>query len=285
MSTRLPSAVVEPLEARIAPASAFVIYTDIGGDFVDSAGIDSDAGITGVIVGGSIIGSGGASIESVGQIGKIEVRGSAALSELKVTAGGLGKLVVGGRLFVNSLNLQGALGSMKAGSLGGNFTVAGDVGAVQIARDFTAVFTAASLMKSLVIGGDFSGNFNALELSSVSIKGSTFGSLNATTLGTVKVGGDWIASNLVAGVKDTNGDDDVVNLPPGAEADAIIAKIASITIGGTLAGTPLGTDRFGFVAQQIGSFKASGFAAPLTSGTDAPISLSPTTADVTLREI
>lgn len=429
----------------------------IGGDLVNGAQIDSDAGITGVVVGGSIIGavaSLGTSIESVGQIGKIEVRGNAAL-ELTTTAGGLGKLTVGGSLFVLPLNLQGALGSMKVGSVGGDINVAGDIGSVQIAHDFTGFFDAASPVKSLTIGGDFRGIFNAVELSSLSVKGSLVGSLATTTLGTakiggdmrgfltgvdiraisiggslifqnvfladvliyasgrlgaltiggdvqgpglrpidsitgavtrgmieagsigsifiggslragtdesamgsldffplilsqheigsvtilgdmrgtvgsggditpaaivalnqvaglttdlaigkvtiggtveranifagtgpvtfaggtngnasigaVKVGGDWIASNLVAGVKDTlgngfgNADDAVVNLPPGAATDAIIAKIASIRIGGIVAGTGLGTDHFGFVAQQIGSFKAAGFLAPLSA--------------------
>jgi hypothetical protein len=43
-------------------------------------------------------------------------------------------------------------------------------------------------------------------------------------------------------------------------------------------------DHFGFAAQQIGLFKAGGFRAPLTSGTNV-IELSPVTADVTIREI
>ena len=45
------------------------------------------------------------------------------------------------------------------------------------------------------------------------------------------------------------------------------------------------TDHFGFVAQQIGSFKAAGFTAQLTSGTDPAIELAPTTADMTPRSL
>ncbi len=46
-----------------------------------------------------------------------------------------------------------------------------------------------------------------------------------------------------------------------------------------------GADHFGFVAQQIGSFKALGFTAALTAGTDAPLELALTTGDVTIREV
>jgi hypothetical protein len=44
-------------------------------------------------------------------------------------------------------------------------------------------------------------------------------------------------------------------------------------------------DHFGFVAQQIGVFKAAGFTAALTTGTDAPVELSLATGDVTVREV
>lgn len=120
----------------------------------------------------------------------------------------------------------------------------------------------------------------------------TSGSNGNASIGTVKVGGNWIASNLTAGIQDGGDpgfgteDDVIINIPPGAATDAIIARIASIAIKGLVIGTPAtDTTNFGFTAQQIGSFKSLGFTASLTSGTDAPISLSPTTADVTIREL
>jgi hypothetical protein len=76
----------------------------------------------------------------------------------------------------------------------------------------------------------------------------------------------------------------------GAGNSALIARIASIVIGGHLVGSPdsvSNTDHFGFVAQQIGSFKAGGFSAVLHS-TALPldvIELSFITNDVTIREI
>jgi hypothetical protein len=445
----------------------------IGGDLVSGSRIDSDAGITSLVVGGSITGPTRPSIESVGQIGKIDVRGSAAL-KLTTTAGGLDKLTVGGSLFVLPLDLQGALGSMKVGSLEGDFNVSGDIGSVQIAHDLMGFFDAASRVKSLTVGGDFRASVTAVELSSLSVKGAYAGSLRITTLGTmkvagdmrgfiegdeiraisiggsvifqnvflndglifasgrigalkiggdvqgpglrpgdstvgggvfgtigggsigsvfiggslragtdestmgaldiyplilsqheigsvtilgdvrgtvgsggdvtdaaivalnqvaglttdlaigkvtiggtveratifagtgpvtfaggtngnasigaVKVGGDWIASSITAGVRDVNGDgfgnadDDVVNVPPGAEADAIVARIASIAIKGAVIGTAGDGDHFGFVAQQIGSFKMGGLTAPLTTGTNV-YELAPHTGDVTVREV
>jgi hypothetical protein len=401
------------------------------------------------------------------------VRGGAAL-KLKTTAGGLGKVTVGGSLYVLSLDLQGPLGSMKAGSVGGDINIAGDIGSMQIAHDFTGFFEASSV-KSLTIGGDFRAFFTAVELSSLAVKGSFVGSLASPTLGmakiggdmrgfltgvdihaisiggsvifqnvflgsvlisasgrlgelkiggdvqgpglrpgdstsggtvrglieagsigsifiggsmragtdestngsldlfplilsqheigsvtikgdlrgtvgsggdvtavaivalnqvaglttdlaigkvtiggtveranifagtgpasfaggtngnasigAVQVGGDWIASSLVAGVKDTNGDgfgnadDAVVDVPAGAGADATVAKIASIRIGGSVAGTALGTDHFGFVAQHIGSFQAAGFTAPLLTTTPNQDLAIPSASNIRILEV
>lgn len=44
-------------------------------------------------------------------------------------------------------------------------------------------------------------------------------------------------------------------------------------------------DHYGFVAQQIGSFKSLGFTAALTAGTDAPLELALSTGEVTIREL
>jgi hypothetical protein len=118
------------------------------------------------------------------------------------------------------------------------------------------------------------------------------GSNGNASIGAVKVGGNWVASNLTAGVQDGGSPgfgtlgDTVIDNPTGAATDAIVARIASITIKGVVVGTAaVSVVQFGFAAQQIGSFKSFGFIAPLTSATDPAISLSPTTGDVTLREV
>lgn len=106
------------------------------------------------------------------------------------------------------------------------------------------------------------------------------------SVGAVSVGGDWIASSIAAGVRDTNGDgfgnddDTLIN----NAGDAIVAQIASVTIGGVVAGTAADRDHFGFVAEQIGSFRVGGVAVGLTDNPEV-IELSPTTGDVTVREV
>ena len=77
--------------------------------------------------------------------------------------------------------------------------------------------------------------------------------------------------------------DDVVI--PGADADGILSRIASILIRGTVVGSGAAGDHFGFTAQQIGSFKAGGIKAVLNSSTNLPLELSLATGDVTLREV
>jgi hypothetical protein len=80
---------------------------------------------------------------------------------------------------------------------------------------------------------------------------------------------DWIASRISAGVNDTSedgfgdNDDALIATPP---ADAIV-RIASVVIKGAVAGAPSPFFQCGFVAQQIGSFKAGLFTAPLTAAT------------------
>ncbi len=103
----------------------------------------------------------------------------------------------------------------------------------------------------------------------------------------MKVSGDWTASNLVAGVMNTASSNanfgNMNDASIGAGSPGIIAKIASIAIGGVVTGTVGGTDHFGFSAQQIGSFTIAGTAIPLAA---SPSSRDiGATGDVTIREV
>jgi hypothetical protein len=92
-------------------------------------------------------------------------------------------------------------------------------------------------------------------------------------IGTVKVGGHWIASRLAAGTNRgadliAGTDDDTFS---GLGSASIMSKIASIVIRGPVFGTHADlstTDSFRFMAQKIGSFKVSGIAFPTTAGAD-----------------
>src|SRR5262249_20258637 len=115
--------------------------------------------------------------------------------------------------------------------------------------------------------------------------------LNADAqIGPVTVVGDWVASNLVAGVVegDADGfgdaDDARISGPGTTDNPNILSKIASVSIGGVVVGTAAPGDHFGFEAQQIGPFRVGGVLVPLTAGPDV-VELSPTTGDVTIREL
>ena len=104
--------------------------------------------------------------------------------------------------------------------------------------------------------------------------------LNADAqIGSVSVGGDWIASNLIAGINpgadSRYGTVDDIELlggqdfgsGPVKDNNALTSKIASIVIKGGVFGTPgLTTDTFGFGAQEIGSFKLGSVMLPLKAG-------------------
>jgi len=99
----------------------------------------------------------------------------------------------------------------------------------------------------------------------------------------VKVGGDWIASDLVAGVQDGGvagfGDagDSIIG------GGASIAKIASIVIGGIVEGTPAGGDLFALTSHAIGSLKISGTNIPVPAA-PGTVPISPMTdSDVVLH--
>ncbi len=119
-------------------------------------------------------------------------------------------------------------------------------------------------------------------------------------IGAIKVGGDWTASNVVAGAQNLGTDDalggtgsavdnvnfgDVHDRSIGAGSAALLSKIASIAIGGVIQGTAVNpNDHFGFVAEQIGSFTVAGIAIPLLSGAHNDNRALGSTGDVTIHE-
>jgi hypothetical protein len=107
-------------------------------------------------------------------------------------------------------------------------------------------------------------------------------------IGAVTIGGDWTASNLIAGV--TAGPDGLLATDddaPISRATSIISKIASIVIKGSALGTEGGADHFGFLAEQIGSFKADGGKLTLAAGPHNDVAGFPvgTTDDLIVREV
>ena len=158
------------------------------------------------------------------------------------------------------------------GAISGSLIAGGTLGAVKIDGDASAARILAR--GNLLPASDAL----ALALKSIAIGGSVLNTkilagfdreaqpANADVqIGAVSVTNDWIASDLVAGVRAIdpffgNGDGLI------AGGNAILSKIASIVIGGQALGTVAPGDHFGFVAEQIGSFKIATTSFTLNAG-------------------
>jgi hypothetical protein len=105
-------------------------------------------------------------------------------------------------------------------------------------------------------------------------------------IGAVTVGGNWTASDLVAGARDANqdgfGNADDVTIQTG-DGSALMSKIASIVIKGTVSGTDDSGDHYGLEAQQIGAVTIHGQRITLNNGV-AEVAAA-TTQDVTVRVV
>lgn len=299
-------------------------FLKIGGSVLGGNGSNSGSIIINdcplVAIGGSLVG-GVASNSTEASNGQFT---GAAIGTLKI-----GGSIIGGNV-TGSANLSGTgaiqVDSVKVMSVGGSIVAGSDTSTGFLSG--SGSITAYGSIGSLTVKGNIEGssthrvNITASENPVLAAKGVTewvIGKLavggsvaradiNAgdsfnpnASIGAVTVGGDWIASSLVAGVKNLGQDNmsggnganaDNVNFgdthdvsSTGSPVDGIIARIASISIKGTVAGTAAAGDHFGFVSQQIGAVKIGGTVLARTSATDAPFELSPTTGDVTVREI
>jgi len=165
-------------------------------------------------------------------------------------------------------------------------SVAGSVGTNITRVTFTARGQAAPTATTDVAIGRLTVGGRAERMSVLAGWASNILPLNGNAqIGPISIGGDLVASHLIAGVRPVSGFGDVF----GADTDFIIgnlpnsiARIASIVIGGVVIGTAVSGDRFGIESHAIGSLTINGFAVPLAS----PVSLSPLTGgDVTVRKV
>jgi hypothetical protein len=266
-------------------------------------GLVKKVSITGDVLGGAGTQSGGIfsfepdfALGGVGQLGAISITGllqggtgdesgrihaDGAIASVKVGAVHLGATTPGdgsaaivagngsgsgriGSVTVNS-DLIGA--TIRAGFDLGSLTVKGNV----IDSIVTAVGQEVQKGKKDVAIGKITVNGNVSN--SEFLAGyDAFGPVNGDAqIGAVTVKGDWIASSLVAGVEDSlgNGFGNSDDAPISGGNDAIVSKIASVIIGGTVSGSAAEGDHFGFVAEQIGKTK---------------INISPTSNDVAVLE-
>lgn len=277
--------------APILPASTGVGAVKIGGSLIAGLGnlsgtLYDDTLIKSVTIGGNIVGDQSARF------------GLAAPGGAIVSGGALGPIVIKGSI----------IGGVNAGP--GNINAyGGNIASVSVGRDIISPSTngtpttgiyAAGNLGPVKVGGSISGAFATGgevflladgSITSVTVKGrvqfadimagSTFyGTVygNVTTasnpdafIGPVKVGGDWVASSIVAGLTSNQASGAAFGTAGNAIIDegiataalnnnGIASRIASITIGGRLFGTAGsgGGDGYVFAAEAIGALKLHG---------------------------
>lgn len=194
---------------------------------------------------------------------------------VKITGG----FTIGGALVDSSIKTDGDLAKLTVGRRMDGSTVSAR------GTDAPADDVAAATIGSVAIRG------RVMNSSILAGYDTTGAAVNADVrIGAVTVGTNWIASNLVAGVdagvdgKFGTADDLTI-----AGGNSVVSKIASVIIGGHVRGTAGGTDGFGFVAQEIRAFTASGTKLSLTVGPSSVSDLTGfavgSTFDVRVREV
>lgn len=274
------------------------------------------ANLTSVKIGGSLIG-GTASLNS----GTVLAAGD--MTTLSITGNIRGGSATGTANLSRSGYVQAIrIGTMTVGGsiIAGTDTTSGtfsENGAVSVTNDIGVATIKGSLIGNATSRVELKARGQAVPTTTVDL---AFGSLTVNgrvehanilagydvfgtarnadaQIGPVVVGGDWIASNLVAGaVAGSDGKfgtiDDAkmpgINGSSGFKDVATVSsRITSIVIGGQACGTPGGIDNFGFVAQNIGSFKLKNGVTtfPLIAGNGNDSFLIGLFADLRLREI
>ncbi len=267
----------------------------ISGDVVGGGGAGSQAGrieaensgLAAVSIGGSLLGGSQAlngavvadlDIGSI-KIGRNFIGGGTTASSLEnagvimAQSGRIGSVTIGGSIIAGVNDGVGALtndASILAfydiGSINVHGSIVGSSGSggvtpvvISAAGPKTPGATTDLAIGSITVGGrvewtNFLAGYDT-DLNPVS---------GGAQIGNVKIGGDFIASNLVAGVQniasgDTNfgsGDTIIINDPSSTNA-----SIAKVVIGGVVLGTPQSVssaDHFGIVARRIGSLSVNG---------------------------
>jgi hypothetical protein len=221
------------------------------------------------------------------------------LKSLRVTDSiTLGMGIASGRVFVS-----GALGAATVKNFSGGSLIAGTIGKMHVSGDVAgtaddpALIAAQTQIKAIQIDGNLTfGNVfvGAMEFTfgfasqANDLTNQTFSKQADCSLGTLLVKGNWQGSNVSVGVDDVDGDgfgnsDDAIVTDGVIDNPFIVAAIKSIVIVGDVQETATVGDRFGIVAQQIGSIRVGTTVVALKRGpaNDAI----PIDADLSLREV
>jgi len=266
--------------AAAGPIASVTVGGSLTGGFLDRSGEIFTGGNLGpVSIGGDIRGGSAFGFASLDRSGYVEGKNIAGVTVGGSVIGGVWDGLPGTFTKNGSIRANERLGPVVVkGSLIGT----SNAPAIIAARGLTTAAGALAI-QSLTVGGrvEFArilGGYN-VELA---------GQNGNAQIGAVRVGGDWVASSIAAGVLAVNGMfGDADDAPLFPADDGIAARIGSITIKGTALGTLTGGDHFGFVAEQIGSLSIGGTACPLNpgAGNDLAGLAIGATGDLRVREV
>jgi hypothetical protein len=266
-----------------------------------SGGIACNTGITALSIGGSIIGGNSGTFGSgvvqtyVGKIKRLVVNGSI------VGGTGFHSGLVQANSDLVSLTINGSLQGGPSQYSGRVISRFGSIGHVFVGGDITSgigfesgAIAAGNNLGNVVVQGNILGTATnrvvieaggadgTARVGNITVGGhATFADIFAgygdgffrdrtnadARIGRVNVGGDWIASNLVAGV-DVGPDGLFGTVDDASEVDGsnFVSKIGAITIGGIATGTPGGADHFGIVAELVKALSINGAGVALKPG-------------------
>lgn len=278
----------------------------------DSGSIFADSALEKVEIGGNVVGSslGSGTIEvDEGTLGTVLIKGSIQTGAI-FGSGGIERVTVNGDVTgsssESSIASNGAIGSVtiKGSILSGNngaSIIAGVLNSLKVNGDIAGSAPGSIIISALGTGattGDADIAIGTItvggQVENTTIRAgydpATSNPVNADAqIGKVSVGGDWIRSNLVAGVVSEdavfgNADDSIIGEV--GSVPGIIASIASITIKGSLIGTFGGTDGYAFTAEEIKAVTIAGKKVLLNEGPSnddlIPSGVAP---DIRIREL
>ena len=247
----------------------------LGGQFENTGVLYSMVNLGPVTIGGSVFGGPGdrsGAIVSHGNIGAVKIGGNFQGGGTTNTTNDSGQIGTDGGNIASVTIAGDAIASFGPGNNNGSIISEGTIGAVKIGGNIVTIGDATFIIRaqgsaakplalaSLTIGGSVNhvlvlAGYNSLGL-------PTFGGAG---IGPIKVTGNWAAGSIAAGTQSSTYPnfglltDTLIGTP------SLVSKIASITIGGLVAGTTGGNDHFGFEAQKIGALTIGGAKIPLSS--------------------
>lgn len=252
----------------------------IGGN-IERGRVASGLGLNSISVGGSVIGGLAVStghISSAGTIGRVfiggNLQGGAATFSGDFSPSGcisgkrIGRVTIGGSIIagVPESGVQEHSGAIVAFQ---------DIGSIDVKGSLIGNPTSRVLIYAR--GQESPATLTDIAIRNLTVAGRVehawiFGGVNElgvgvngnAQIGSVRVGGDWVASSMASGA--TSSDGIIGNGNDAALPGGTRSRIGGIDIRGQVIGRPYSNATFGIFAQEIGSFKLGGVSLALKKG-------------------